>query len=241
MLPTLRENGFFAVDGFRTWHDAVRVMTELRGRFFGIKVHTREYWRVSPEKIVNDIHELGYRAWPDDKLIDIPTVVAREVRGLAECGADIVSVYYDNNAATIAAAVAAYRDVRNADTVRDIPGLGVAVISVLTSTGKLAGDKKIQERVIEVARIASSAGAFGVVCSPAEVKEARVLVPSIKYLTPGIRLPGSPRNDQERVGTPAHALRDGSNFLVIGRDVTDVEDRIAATENIEEDLASAAV
>ncbi|MDO8407949.1 MAG: hypothetical protein Q7S95_01795, partial [bacterium] len=71
-IKTLRECGWLAADGFERWCDARQVVRKMRGRFYGIKVHTKIYGEVSPWRIYSDILDMGFYVWDDDKQSDIP-------------------------------------------------------------------------------------------------------------------------------------------------------------------------
>ena len=82
------------------------------------------------------------------------------------------------------------------------------------------------------------AGADGIVCSPLEVARVRNLAgPDIILVTPGVRSAGAAAGDQKRVSTPAAAVRDGADYLVIGRQVTRAADPRAEVGRIMDELA----
>jgi orotidine-5'-phosphate decarboxylase len=86
-------------------------------------------------------------------------------------------------------------------------------------------------------RNAVEAGMDGVVCSPLEVKHLRTFIPpQMQVVTPGVRSAGAGYGDQKRVATPEQALRDGSSYLVIGREVVRAADPRAATTSILNDI-----
>ncbi len=247
-IKTLRECGWLALDGFEGWTQAIRVARQMRGKFFGVKVHPLAYSQVSPRWIISDLQEIGYQTWLDEKLGDIPSVVSAIVTSLARGGADLVSVHGSDSIAPLSAAVAAFRAVPIEECVRPIPGLGVVAITPLTSMRpedvERVYNKSLEERALEVAKYADIAGAYGVVCSPLEVRALRSTYPGLKYFTPGIRLLGSPKDDHERIGTPAYALAQGADYLVIGREILRDAggegwnpDMLGAVERIEENIA----
>ena len=85
---------------------------------------------------------------------------------------------------------------------------------------------------------ARASGMDGIVCSPLEVKRVRDIAgPGMKLVTPGVRSAGSDKGDQKRVATPAEAMRDGADYLVIGRQVTRAADPRAACEEILAEIA----
>src|SRR5581483_9719507 len=80
---------------------------------------------------------------------------------------------------------------------------------------------------------ANASGMDGIVCSPLEVGRVRqVAGPNMKLVTPGVRSAGAAKGDQKRVATPRDALRDGADYLVIGRQVTRAADPRSACEEI---------
>lgn len=82
-------------------------------------------------------------------------------------------------------------------------------------------------------RKAMAIGIEGVVCSPLEVARVRqVSGPALKLITPGVRSAGAAPGDQKRVATPAQAIRDGADYIVVGRQVTRASDPRAAYEQI---------
>ena len=86
---------------------------------------------------------------------------------------------------------------------------------------------------------ARESGIDGIVCSPLEVKRVRTLAGSdMKLITPGVRSAGADKGDQKRVATPAEALRDGADYLVIGRQVTRAADPRSACEQILSEIAA---
>ncbi len=97
------------------------------------------------------------------------------------------------------------------------------------------------EHVLRLARIAVNCGIDGVVCSPQELPRLRRSFTSkdLLTLTPGIRPAGSAANDQKRTGTPASAIADGSDILVIGRPITEAEDPVAAADRILDEIEAA--
>jgi len=139
---------------------------------------------------------------------------------------DIVTVHATGGPEVIRAAV------------RAAPDTMIAAVTVLTSLGSADLDAiglrgPLPDAVRRLAVLAVEAGARALVCSPREVAAVRAEVgPDIKLITPGVRPPGSDRNDQARVATPEEALREGADLLVIGRPITGAPDPGAAASAI---------
>ena len=95
-------------------------------------------------------------------------------------------------------------------------------------------------QTLRLARLATSLGIAGLVCSCAEVATLRNdLGPDVVLVTPGIRQTSSIKDDQKRTGTPAGAIRAGSSLLVVGRPIRDAPDPAAAARSILSEIAGA--
>lgn len=150
----------------------------------------------------------------DLKLHDIPNTVAGGARSVAHLRPQILTIHALGGPAMIAAAAAA------------LPGTKIAAVTILTSMSEqdLAAtgiEGPARDAVIKLATMAVAAGATALVCSPQEVGEVRAAVgPETLLITPGVRPVGADIGDQQRIATPAQALADGSDLLVIGRPIT---------------------
>jgi orotidine-5'-phosphate decarboxylase len=154
----------------------------------------------------------------DLKLHDIPATVAGAARSVARLAPQFLTVHAAGGAAMIGAAVEALPDTR------------IAAVTVLTSLSAddldrigLAGPP--DEAVSRLATIAVEAGARAIVCSPREVALVRSAVgPTITLITPGVRPVGAKVDDQARIATPAQAVANGADLVVIGRPITGADD-----------------
>ncbi len=162
----------------------------------------------------------------DVKLHDIPATVAGAARALAPLQARYVTVHASGGSAMVAAAV------------ESLPAASVAAVTILTSLdgpalGRLGINGPPQEAVRRLALLAVEAGAQALVCSPQEVALVRSEVgPGVVLITPGVRPPGADVQDQARVATPAKAIADGADLLVIGRPITAAPDPAQAAADI---------
>ena len=178
--------------------------------------------------------EHGKRIFLDMKLFDIGATVEAAVRGLAAYDLDFLTVHGDPHVVRAAKEGAAGK------------GLKILAVTILTSLDRAdldaglirAGD--VQEIVIERATRAFEAGADGVIASPQEAALIRALPGAAGKLivTPGVRPAGAALGDQKRVATPAQAVRDGADHIVVGRPVWAVADPVAAVRDILAELAS---
>ena len=120
----------------------------------------------------------------------------------------------------------------------------LVAVTILTSVDAqdlagigLAGTAK--DNVLRLAALAAECELDGVVCSPREVSLLRESHGTgFRLVTPGIRPPGSETGDQRRVMTPAEAIRNGSDYLVIGRPVTRADDPVSVLRTINSELSA---
>ena len=102
----------------------------------------------------------------------------------------------------------------------------VVAVTVLTSLSspalrEIGVERSMEQQVEAMTRLAEDCGIGGVVCSPQEIGLVRRTVGrEFKIVTPGIRMPGQPANDQQRMATPREAIDAGADYLVVGRAVT---------------------
>jgi orotidine-5'-phosphate decarboxylase len=149
----------------------------------------------------------------DLKLHDIPNTVAGACRSVEKLNPAFLPIHALGGAQMVRAAAQA------------LPGTQIAAVTVLTSMDQAALTElrlgETEELALNLAKVAVSAGARALVCSPHEVRAIRAHVgPDITLIVPGVRLPGEDVGDQKRVSTPAQALADGADLLVIGRSIT---------------------
>jgi orotidine-5'-phosphate decarboxylase len=175
----------------------------------------------------------GKQVFLDVKLLDIGNTVAGAVKSIAAMGMTFVTVHAYPQA--MRAAVAA----------RGSASLRLLGVTVLTSMDQadVAGAGyagTVADLVAKRAADAKAAGMDGIVASPSEVKAVRALVgPDVALVIPGIRPSGSAVGDQKRIATPGDAIRDGADYLVVGRPVTGASDPKQAAEAIVAEIAAA--
>lgn len=173
----------------------------------------------------------------DLKLHDIPNTVAGGVRAILPLAPYFLTLHAGGGAAMIAAARAAAEEAGG----RRPQLLAVTVLTsldaeALHATGVAGGTR---QQVLRLARLALSAGADGIVCSPHEVAMLRdALGDAPTIVVPGIRPAGADLGDQARTMTPADAARAGASWLVIGRPITGAANPSAAAAAIAAELAA---
>lgn len=169
----------------------------------------------------------------DLKLHDIPETVERAVAQVASLGVHLVTVHASGGKKMLERAVHA----AGANT-------NVCAVTILTSlddtdVASIGMSSSASSAALNLAKLAWGAGVRWFVCSPAEVATLRQALPEATLITPGIRPASAAHGDQKRVATPAQAVRDGANWLVVGRPIRDAENRLAAAQAINAELESA--
>jgi orotidine-5'-phosphate decarboxylase len=182
---------------------------------------------------VRHVSGLGKRVFLDLKLYDIGETVKRATRRICDSEAVTFLTVHGNRAIMTAAAEGR----GNAKT-------KLLAVTVLTSFDRddladLGYSVAVATLVDLRARKALEAGMDGIVCSPVEVGCVRRIVgPNLKLVIPGTRSVGASAGDQKRVATPAETIRNGADYLVIGREITRASDPAAACNRILEDIAA---
>jgi len=176
--------------------------------------------------------EHGKRIFLDMKLFDIGATVENAVRGLAQFDLDFLTVHGDPHVVRAAKEGAAGKDLK------------ILAVTILTSLDRADLDDGLikpgdmTEIVLERAERAFGAGADGVIASPQEAALIRAL-PSAKgrlIVTPGVRPTGADRGDQKRIATPAQAIADGADHIVVGRPIWRAPDPREAAQAVLADL-----
>jgi orotidine-5'-phosphate decarboxylase len=168
-----------------------------------VKVGMELFYAEGPA-IVREIRRRGHRIFLDLKLHDIPNTVKKAMAALSALDVDIVNLHAAGTAAMMTAALERMER-------------------------ELLIHAPLEEVVLSYAANAAAAGLDGVVCSPLEAGAIhRRCGASFLTVTPGVRFAGGDAGDQKRVTTPAKARELGSDYIVVGRPITQAEDPVAA-------------
>lgn len=178
--------------------------------------------------------EMGKRIFLDMKLFDIGATVEAAVRGLAQFDIDFLTVHGDPHVV---------RAAKEGASGTNLKILGVTILTSLDRDdldGCLIQEGAIPDLVVERAGRAFDAGADGIIASPQEAAAIRALPEAVGRLivTPGVRPTGAAMGDQKRVATPASAISDGADHIVVGRPIRDADDRKGAAEAINAELSA---
>lgn len=192
-----------------------------------VKIGMELYYAEGPQ-IVKKIKERGHKIFLDLKLHDIPNTVKKAMKVLSALDVDMCNLHA---AGTVAMMEAALEGLTREDGTRPL----LIAVTQLTSTDQermekdLLIEKPLEEVVDHYAANAKKAGLDGVVCSPLEAARVHELCgEGFLTVTPGVRFTDGDAGDQVRVTTPQRAKEIGSDYIVVGRPITQAEDPVAA-------------
>ena len=192
-----------------------------------VKIGMELFYAEGPQ-IVRDIKARGHKIFLDLKLHDIPNTVKKAMAVLSSLDVDMVNLHA---AGTRAMMEAALEGLTRADGTRPM----LIAVTQLTSTSQqsmteeIGIDKPLADVVIAYAQNAAKAGLDGVVCSPLEAGKIHTACSErFVTVTPGIRFADAKADDQVRITTPAKAREIGSDYIVVGRPITQAADPVAA-------------
>ena len=192
-----------------------------------VKIGMELFYAEGPE-IVREIKARGHKIFLDLKLHDIPNTVKKAMAVLSNLDVDLCNLHA---AGTVAMMKAAVEGLTRPDGTRPL----LIAVTQLTSTDQQSMEEDllihepIDKVVMHYARRAKEAGLDGVVCSPLESgKVHEACGKEFLTVTPGVRFADGDAGDQKRVMTPAQAKEIGSDYIVVGRPITQAPDPVAA-------------
>jgi orotidine-5'-phosphate decarboxylase len=216
---------------------ALALARSLAGVVGGVKLGKEFFTACGPEG-VRRIAALGLPIFLDLKYHDIPNTVAGAVRAAGTLGVAMLTVHASGGPAMLRAAAEAAADTDQPPLI-----LGVTVLTSLDASDleTLGITESPADHVLRLGRLARDCGLDGVICAPREIGALRAeLGTDFKLVVPGIRPVGTQTGDQKRTLTPAQAIAEGADFLVIGRPITGAEVPADAARDITRGLAEAA-
>lgn len=223
---------------FKSGEEALNFLDQFTGKQLYVKVGMELYYAEGPS-IIREIKKRGHKLFLDLKLHDIPNTVEKAMAVLSRLDVDMVNLHA---AGTIEMMKAALRGLTREDGTRPL----LIAVTQLTSTSQermqkeLLIPEELDQVVIQYAKNAAEAGLDGVVCSPLESGKIHEACGSgFLTVTPGVRFDDASKGDQVRVTTPAKAKELGSDYIVVGRPITQAEDPVAAYERCVSEFVNA--
>ena len=207
---------------------ALAMAERLDPRLCRVKVGKELFTRSGPA-VIEALHKMGFDVFLDLKFHDIPNTTAKAVLAAAEMGVWMVNVHASGGRKMMEAA-------RNELEKVNGPRPLLIAVTVLTSMvaedlSQIGLEVEPQQQVQRLAGLAKISGMDGVVCSAQEAQQLKSQLGSeFCLVTPGIRPAGADVGDQQRIMTPAKAIQAGSDYLVMGRPITQAAQPVAALQ-----------
>ncbi len=226
---------------FPTFDRAKALVEELGDAVTFYKVGMELFYGAGPD-IIRYLKEKDKKVFLDLKLQDIPNTVAHSLAVLTRLGADIMNVHAVGGPKMMAEGMKA---VQGAAAELGRPAPKLIAVTVLTSMDEaqwkpLNYAKPIGEEVLDLAALTKESGLDGVVASPREAAGIRERCgKDFLIVTPGVRPAWAASNDQSRIATPAAAIGNGSTHLVVGRPITQADNKQEAVRKILEEMEGA--
>ena len=212
---------------------AIALASSLDPALCHVKVGKELFTRSGPQ-VVENLVKLGFKVFLDLKFHDIPNTVANACKAAAELGVWMINVHASGGQKMMAAAREALNEFSN-------PPLLIAV-TVLTNLSSedleaIGIHVSVEEQVKRLVLLAAKSGMDGVVCSPMETTMIKKLaIKDFILVTPGVRPLDSSMDDQTRTQTPAQAIKNGSDYLVIGRPITRSKEPLETIKSINSEI-----
>ena len=189
-----------------------------------VKVGKELHTAAGPQ-VIDDLMRRGFDVFLDLKFHDIPNTVASACRVAASQGVWMINVHASGGRRMLLAA----REAMDFANVKPLL-IGVTVLTSLSNAemSEIGFAGSAADNVMRLAALTKACGLDGVVCSAEEATSLKAkLGEAFQLVTPGIRLEGDAKGDQQRVVTPLDAIKLGADYLVIGRAITHAKDPIA--------------
>ena len=215
------------------YSQAISIAKTLDPNICRLKVGSQLFTSSGP-KVIKELHSLGFDIFLDLKFHDIPNTVHESVKSAADLGVWMVNVHASGGSKMLEASNKALLGYENPPLL-----IGVTVLTSLSEEEiKEIGLKGIQGQVLQLAGLVKDNGLDGVVCAASDTTAIKSKFgEDFLAVTPGIRPANSNTNDQSRVATPSEAIKNGSDYLVIGRPVTGSKNPKDALEKIYKEIS----
>jgi orotidine-5'-phosphate decarboxylase len=213
--------------------NAIKLAKELDPKICRLKIGSQLFTSSGP-KIVKEFSNLGFDIFLDLKFHDIPNTVYEAVKSSADLGVWMVNVHASGGREMLDAAKKALDGYKNPPLL-----IGVTLLTSLSEESLIdIGLTSLPEQVLRLAGLVKEMGLNGVVCAPSDITSIKnKFGKEFLTVTPGIRPSKSNLNDQRRVATPSEAIESGSDFIVIGRPITESKNPCSALERIHKEIS----
>lgn len=205
-------------------------LKKIEGEKVWVKVGMELYYSLGPS-IIEEAKKMGFRIFLDLKLHDIPNTVGQSIRTLSKLPIDMINVHAAGGKEMMLRASEEVHKNQNRPLLMAVTQLTSTTNEQMNIEQRIPGT--IVDSVSHYAKLAKESGCDGVVSSPQEVQAIKLICGSrFLTVTPGIRPEGGDVQDQKRITTPFEALMLGTDFMVIGRPITQAKDPLEALQTI---------
>lgn len=209
---------------------ASTLLNKLKSEKVWVKVGMELFYSAGPE-IIHKAKDQGFKVFLDLKLHDIPNTVGEGIRSLCKLPVDMINVHAAGGKEMMRRAFDAIQSSNSRPLLIAVTQLTSTTSAQMNEEQRIPGD--IVESVSHFAKLAKDAGCDGVVSSPHEVAAIKLICGSrFLTVTPGIRPKSSDAQDQKRITTPLEAVKLGTDYMVIGRPITQSSDPLKALRDI---------
>ena len=224
-----------------TGREAREIIAELRGEVGAFKIGL-QLFTAEGANFVREMVNAGDKIFLDVKFHDIPNTVAKASIEAARLGVWMFNLH------ALGGGEMMRRTIENVKEVCEKERLAcpkIIAVTILTSSdqetlGEIGIANEVERQVLKLAKLTSESGLDGVVASSLEAAKIRAEITNKDFLivTPGIRPESANTDDQKRITTPVEAVRAGADYLVIGRPITEAENRLQAVDKIVSELSN---
>lgn len=230
------ENKIIVALDFNSSSQAVEFVDTLDPKLCRLKIG-KELFTAAGPNLVETMIKKEFDVFLDLKFHDIPNTVANAVKVAADLGVWMLNVHISGGSTMMKSAKDAIISHGGCKPIL----IGVTVLTSISSAelSEIGINNDLKDQVVQLAKLAYQSGLDGVVCSAEEAKLLRNSMPADFILvTPGIRREQDAAGDQKRVITPSQAIRNGSDYLVVGRPITQAASPSAALAAFNSEIAS---
>ena len=230
------ENKIIVALDFNSSSQAVEFVDTLDPKLCRLKIG-KELFTAAGPNFVETMIKKEFDVFLDLKFHDIPNTVANAVKVAADLGVWMLNVHISGGSTMMKSAKDAIISHGGCKPIL----IGVTVLTSISSAelSEIGINNDLKDQVVQLAKLAYQSGLDGVVCSAEEAKLLRNSMPADFILvTPGIRREQDAAGDQKRVITPSQAIRNGSDYLVVGRPITQAASPSAALAAFNSEIAS---
>ncbi len=230
------ENKIIVALDFNSSSRAIEFVDNLDPKLCRLKIG-KELFTAAGPNLVETMIKKEFDVFLDLKFHDIPNTVANAVKVAADLGVWMLNVHISGGSTMMKSAKDAILSHGGCKPII----IGVTVLTSISSAelSEIGINNDLKDQVVQLAELAYQSGLDGVVCSAEEAKLLRNSMPADFILvTPGIRREQDAAGDQKRVITPSQAIRNGSDYLVVGRPITQAASPSAALAAFNSEIAS---